>query len=226
MVSAFSSQAYSAALRPDGKIVVGGADGDGRELVLARYQPNGALDRFGFGSGGVVRGSAITGAGAVKLQPDGKIVVAGAAVSSGFHPPPQFAVARYKANGTLDPAFGTKGVAEAGLFPAGATAAALQPDGKIVAAGSVGGGPEREFAVARFLGGSPLVCRVPNLIGKTLRAAKRAIKRVHCALGRVTRAFSSKVGTGHVISQRPRPGRVLPAGAKVKLVVSKGREHR
>jgi uncharacterized delta-60 repeat protein len=159
----------------------------------------------------------MTAAGAVKLQPDGKIVAAGAAQPNGFHPPQEFAVARYRANGTLDPAFGTGGVAKAGLLPAGASAAVLQPDGKIVAAGSVGDGLQQQFAVARFLGGSPLVCRVPNVMGKTLRSAKRA--------GRVTRAFSSKVGAGRVISQRPRPHRVLPAGAKIKLVVSKGRKH-
>jgi uncharacterized delta-60 repeat protein len=167
----------------------------------------------------------MTAAGAVKLQPDGKIVAAGAPQPNGFHPPQEFAVARYRANGTLDPAFGTGGVAKAGLLPAGASAAVLQPDGKIVAAGSVGDGLQQQFAVARFLGGSPLVCRVPNVMGKTLRSAKRAIKHAHCTVGRVTRAFSSKVGAGRVISQRPRPHRVLPAGAKIKLVVSKGRKH-
>jgi hypothetical protein len=52
----------------------------------------------------------------------------------------------------------------------------------------------------------PIKCVVPRLKGKTLRAAKKALSRAHCALGKVRRAYSSKVRKGRVISQRPGPG--------------------
>jgi beta-lactam-binding protein with PASTA domain len=69
----------------------------------------------------------------------------------------------------------------------------------------------------------PTKCVVPKVKGKTLSAAKRAIKAHHCSAGRVTRAASRTVKKGHVISQKPKPGSRLKHGAKVNLVVSKGR---
>ena len=84
-----------------------------------------------FGTGGVVASVLGTGASAraIVLQPDGRIVAA-ADVSG------DFAVVRYLPDGSLDPSFGTGGVAaiDLGGFDA-ADAVALQPDGRIVAAG-------------------------------------------------------------------------------------------
>ncbi len=60
--------------------------------------------------------------------------------------------------------------------------------------------------------------------GKKLRAAKRAITRAHCSVGKVTKAFSPTVKKGRVISQKPKPGKKLAAGSKVKFKVSKGRK--
>jgi uncharacterized delta-60 repeat protein len=68
-----------------------------------------------------------------------------------------------------------------------------------------------------------VLCVVPKVKGKTLRAAKRALSRAHCSAGKVTKAFSAKVKKGRVISQRPRPGTNLAAGSKVKLKISKGK---
>jgi|GEM_PF-2375848 len=69
---------------------------------------------------------------------------------------------------------------------------------------------------------SPLApqCVVPNLKGKTLAAAKQALKQAHCALGTVTEKKSSGKA-GIVLSQRPTPGKHLPAGSKVSVVLSK-----
>jgi uncharacterized delta-60 repeat protein len=67
-------------------------------------------------------------------------------------------------------------------------------------------------------------CVVPKLKGKTLKAAKRAIRRAHCSLGKVTRAYSAKVKRGRVLAQKPKPGRKLAAGAKVRLTLSKGKK--
>ena len=66
-------------------------------------------------------------------------------------------------------------------------------------------------------------CRVPNVEGKTLAAAKRALKARFCSAGRIRHAFSSKVSEGRVISQNPRAGTRLKHRGKVSLTVSKGR---
>src|SRR2546422_9437366 len=50
-----------------------------------------------------------------------------------------------------------------------------------------------------------------------LRAAKTAISRGHCKVGRITKAYSAKVKTGLVISQSPAAGKHLKNGAKVNL---------
>jgi hypothetical protein len=66
------------------------------------------------------------------------------------------------------------------------------------------------------------VCRVPNVRGKTLPAARRAITRVHCRVGKIRRAYSKGIKKGHVISGKPKVGTVLFSG-RVHLVVSRGR---
>jgi hypothetical protein len=68
-------------------------------------------------------------------------------------------------------------------------------------------------------------CVVPKLKGKTVKAAKRSLRKHFCSLGKVKHAFSNTVRKGRVISQRPKPGRHLNHGAKVGLVISKGRRH-
>lgn len=69
-----------------------------------------------------------------------------------------------------------------------------------------------------------VLCVVPKVKGKKLRAAKRALRKAHCSPGKVTKAFSRSVKKGRVISQKPKPGKKLPAGSKVKLKVSKGKK--
>lgn len=88
------------AIQPDGRIVVVGRAGtfQNAKWGLARYRPDGRLDRT-FGDGGLVRTSFGWGfALGVALQPDDRIVVTG--YSGGL------AVARYLPNGRLDPSFG------------------------------------------------------------------------------------------------------------------------
>ena len=67
-----------------------------------------------------------------------------------------------------------------------------------------------------------VACVVPRLKGKTVAAAKRAIRRAHCRVGRVRYARSSRAKKGRVVSQSPRPGARKAIRAKVNLVVSKG----
>jgi len=156
----------SVAIQPDGKIVVAGYTtaipnlnnfaNDPANFALARYTPTGTLDS-GFGSGGIV----ITDFGeddsgnSVAIQSDGKIVVAGSTASGPN--PINFALARYTPTGILDSGFGSEGlvITDFGSFDIG-NSIAIQPDGKIVAAGYTGSGPNLiNFALARYLSTLP-----------------------------------------------------------------------
>jgi hypothetical protein len=59
-----------------------------------------------------------------------------------------------------------------------------------------------------------LDCVVPNLKGKTLKAAKRALKKASCTLGKVTPKGQT---TGTVKSQKPAAGKTLAPGASVNV---------
>ncbi|GEM_PF-1022297 len=139
-------------LQPDGKLVVAGwtdAAGFRSDFALARYNPNGSLDPT-FGTGGVVTtdfGGEDAGR-ALVLQPDGKLVAAGYSYAGGTY---DFALARYNPNGSLDPTFGTGGLVrtDLGIFDM-AWALVLQPDGKLVVAGSTEGNNQDVFALARY----------------------------------------------------------------------------
>jgi uncharacterized repeat protein (TIGR01451 family) len=68
-------------------------------------------------------------------------------------------------------------------------------------------------------------CVVPNVRGKTLGAAKKAITRAHCTLGKVRTAYSPRVRRGRVIAQRPAPRARLRFRGRVSLIVSRGPRH-
>lgn len=153
------ARANDVALQPDGKIVAAGVrrNGAGEEpdFALARYLPDGALD-VTFGAGGVVRTSfrADSSAHGVAVQPDGRIVAAGAAGSAvpgcGCT---VVALARYLPTGARDPTFGTGGLARLASLQGGddvAHAVVLQPDGRIVVAGSSARAGDDRFVVARL----------------------------------------------------------------------------
>ena len=90
--------AGSIAIGGGGAVVVAG--GSGGDVALARYDAAGRLDSSLGGTGTVVTdlGSSDDAAGAVVVQPDGKIVVAGQRDGD-------LALLRYSAGGTLDPSF-------------------------------------------------------------------------------------------------------------------------
>lgn len=155
--------ATSLLLQPDGKLVaagytsnVGGATG--YDFALIRYTAGGRLDQ-GFGKGGKVitpvgSGKTADFASVVRLQPDGKLVVAGYSTSSVTAN--DFALARYNANGTLDTSFGTGGRVTTPLGGKNSSDAVnglqVQADGKLVVVGSTGVPAEGTvaFALVRY----------------------------------------------------------------------------
>ena len=151
-------EATAVAVQTDGKIVVVGQTiaGSGAALVLARYNNNGSLDTS-FGTNGRVIVLAIQNPKAMAIQPDGKIIAAGSAPHA---VPPfgeNFALARFNPDGSLDTTFDGDGIAFA-LFDrlSRISALALQPYGKIVAAGYAYDGNFYHFALARLHGDGSL----------------------------------------------------------------------
>ena len=158
-------RANAVAIQPDGKIVVAGSSfttSGSEDFALVRYNQDGSLDTS-FGTGGKVTTnfSGFDEARAIALQPDGKITVAGRAQTGFDFSDFDFALVRYNIDGSLDPAFGSGGKVTTDFFgnPDGASALAIQPDGKIVAAGSAQINPFSilsDFAIARYnANGSP-----------------------------------------------------------------------
>jgi PASTA domain/Divergent InlB B-repeat domain len=64
-------------------------------------------------------------------------------------------------------------------------------------------------------------CIVPDVVGKSLRAARLALRNRSCSVGHV-RVAASALAKGRVISQQPAPRKRLKPRAKVDLVVSSG----
>ncbi len=240
VTTAFSGDlhgAYSLVLQPDGKLVAGGyIAGPNYGAALARYNADGSLDPSFGGDGRVT--TALFGADALVLQPDGKLLATGGS-------PDGLALARYNPDGSLDTSFNRTGEVTTKIRShAAAQALALQPDGKLVAAGYTYTGStdqhrlSADFALARYkpdgsLDGSfgrggkvttKFRCVVPNVKGMKLPVAKLAIGREDCSVGKVSRAFSPTVGKGSVISQKPKPGANREPGSRVKLTVSRGKK--
>lgn len=150
-----TDSAQAVAVQPDGKVVVAGYAqiGGVEDFAIVRYLADGTLDSA-FGTGGVVTtavGTFRDYGRCVALQSDGKILVAGEVSNGGAY---DFGVVRYLANGALDPAFGTGGIATISLvsgndYPKGVF---VRGDGKIVVAGAA----NTDFGVARLnSNGSP-----------------------------------------------------------------------
>lgn len=64
-------------------------------------------------------------------------------------------------------------------------------------------------------------CVVPKLKKRRVKAAKKALRKANCKPGKVSRRFSGKA-EGKVIRGSKNRGKVLPAGSKVRLIVSRG----
>jgi uncharacterized delta-60 repeat protein len=192
-----NDEATAVAVLPDFRIVVLGRTivNGSSALALARYNNDGLLDAS-FGTGGKVIVQSLQNAKAMAIQPDGKIIAGGSAPHSG--PPPfaeNFAVARFNSDGSLDTSFDTDGIAVVRFSnPSQINALALQPYGKIVAAGFTRNSNDStaEFALARLL---------PN----------GSLDTSFDADGKVTTSFD--VAQSYATSVRPqRNGKIVAAG--------------
>lgn len=153
-IASFEDLFYSTAIQADGKIVTaGGALGVGGALSFAvvRLNANGTFDPSFNGSGRVITNIGYSDrAYSVAIQPDGKIVAAGASRQTPLSDN-RFGVIRFNSDGSLDTTFnGTGKVVTPGTSQA--FSIAIQPDQKIVAAGN-----GSSFTLVRFKGSS-LTC--------------------------------------------------------------------
>lgn len=147
--------ARSVAVRPDGKIIVGGYSYAPNGFALARYHPDGRLDTT-FGTDGAVIISDFFGdppeGMEVRLDGNGNIVIAGFTGDA-----LNFAVARYTGDGIPDSSFGSNGKVMTNLTGSFdydlAYTLAIQSDNKIILGGfcdGCGATPRQDFALVRY----------------------------------------------------------------------------
>lgn len=146
-------QGNALALQPDGKIVVAGhADIDSSlNIAMVRYKPNGGLDTTWSGDGRQTTNFNPNSeeAHGVVVQPDGKVVVAGYALTAGTT---NFALVRYTPNGEPDLGFSRDGKQTTDFEGAQDQANAIvrEPDGRLAVAGYTDNGSSSDMALARY----------------------------------------------------------------------------
>lgn len=133
-----------------GSIEPGGPTG--RDFFVARYNMDGSLDTSFSGDGlRTTNFSPTDTASAVAAQANGKITVAGSAEGAGSESF-DFALVRYRADGTLDPTFSGDGKLKTSFaFIDRANDLRIQGDGKIVVVGrSAFAGHSFDFVISRY----------------------------------------------------------------------------
>jgi uncharacterized delta-60 repeat protein len=137
------NSAEAVAIQSDGKIVISGymQDDDGHNhLSLIRLKSDGTLDKSAFGKNGLVdiliSGYFQNSGGALTLQSDGKIVVAGGEYVD-HYTNENLVITRFNKNGTLDKTFNKTGIVRTdfGAQEEGRDVH-LQADGKILVVGT------------------------------------------------------------------------------------------
>jgi PASTA domain len=75
-------------------------------------------------------------------------------------------------------------------------------------------------------GGTVRHCVVPKLKGRKLAASRKKLAAVDCKLGEVRKRHGSTARSGRVVKQSAKPGKVLPAGSKIGLILAGGASKR
>jgi uncharacterized delta-60 repeat protein len=193
------------ALQPDGKILAAGQIGFAAGVV--RLNTNGTLDST-FGTAGTViinfpgsnnGPSQVIG---VAVQSDGKILAGISNANADDNP--LFILARLDSDGSVDTTFGTAGVVETEINPpfgAPLDVMALQPDGKILLAGS--------SAMARY----QTTGQLDITFGKGGIASILAVTPTAIALQPDGKILIADGGPTTATTPEPGPGFSSPAGA-------------
>jgi uncharacterized delta-60 repeat protein len=190
-------QAREIVVQANGKIVIGttvrGKHMDTGDFGLARYKSDGTLDSSFSGDGSVRTSFIHDELWGLALQSDGKILAAGAAAGPNGG---DFALARYKLSGRLDPTFSKDGKLRTD-FNGGeddeARAVLIQANGRIVLAGF---GASDVWALARYRSGGKLD---PSFSGdgkKLTQFGSGDSRRVHQIYDAALQADGRIVATG------------------------------
>ncbi len=185
----------AAVRQPDGRLlVVGGGPRDVPEgfMALARYMPDGSLDRS-FGKKGKVmvplggfEGGRGTG---VALQPGGRVVVSGTARAQSRRS--EGVVARFLADGSLDRSFGGDGMVEFGRKTTLQDLEAL-PDGRLLVAGAAQG----RFLLARLRADG----RLDRGFGRRGRKLIDVDGRLRCYFGQCAELRALALDRGRIVA--------------------------
>ena len=148
-------EASGVAIQSDGKIVISALNRIGagpNRFTVARFNADGTLDNA-FADGGLSTTALSTThdySRGLAIQADGRILVAG---STNGTTQSEFGFVRLLPDGTLDTSFNNDGMLTVDFFGAadGANALAIQPDGRIVAAGVARNGAVFGLGLVRVL---------------------------------------------------------------------------
>ena len=197
---------YAVGIQPDGRIVAAGGAGPaggGGDFALSRFNADGSVDTS-FGSGGLVT-THFSGEDLINkiaILADGKIIAAGNAdeLTYGCDGNPDFALARYNSDGSLDMSFGNAGklVTDFVGFQDRAEDVVIQTDGKIVVAGSMTHdyNPTRgDSALARY------TSAVPGNVQVTVQTAPAGLHiEVDGTMFTAPQNFSWSPGSNHTVA--------------------------
>ncbi len=148
----------ASSLQSDGKLILAGKskNSSGYNFAAIRFDTTGTVDSS-FGTYGTFTFNINNGDGSddeinsLAIQPDGKIIMAGFSINNSIS---AIAVSRINYNGTLDNNFGINGTERTIILnnfgSERANSIAIQPDGKIIAAGFSSGINNSSFLVARY----------------------------------------------------------------------------
>ncbi|MBS1746036.1 MAG: hypothetical protein JST21_07700 [Bacteroidetes bacterium] len=190
--------ARALALQPDGKIVIAGYALDEInepvQFALSRFTSSGQPD-FSFGKKGVAKTmfeiESVDQPRSMAIQKDGKIIVGGRGYGNGKYA--DFALVRFDVNGIIDSAFGDNGLSLIDFgYDDAIHSIALQPDGKIVAAGEVNDFAitgKSSFGIARYdSDGKP-----DSSFGKDAKVVTTFYKRTYSAANKVLLQVDGKI---------------------------------
>jgi uncharacterized delta-60 repeat protein len=149
-----NASAFAVAQQEDGSLIVAGRSFNltDDDFTLVRFTPSGVLDTTFNGTGMVVTPVDFADDGAFAVVQDSSETLTAAGFSSSFGTD-NFALLRYKIDGSLDTRFGDAGKVTTDFGNEGndvAFALIKQSDGKLVAAGFSDNGNNEDFALARY----------------------------------------------------------------------------